>query len=206
MRLRTALITFAVASAALATLAVVPSGAQTDDDDNLPTWQHAAKFICGDSGGTSDASQPVLVGTYATEINVHNPNLHTVRGNATTRGGPSTSASFSPTFRKKVLVLEQTTDGGVLEAPQPPSAWFRPDQLRPDWGMMIDCLDIRSHLLAGDPHADDRLLIGFVVIEARGKLPLDVVATYTVMEEEGVTFTTTSVDVETVQPKRIRSG
>ena len=205
MRVRTVLVIFAVAAAALATFAVVPSGAETDNKD-LPTWQHAVKFICGESGGTSDASFPVLSGTYATEINVHNPNSHIVRGNVSTRGGPSTSATFSPTFRKKVLVLEQTTGGGVLEAPQEPSPWLRPDQLRPDWGLMIDCLDIRSHLLGDDPRSDQNLLIGFVVIEARGRLPLDVVATYTVLEDEPPTFTTTSVDVETVQPKKIRSG
>ncbi|HEX8099103.1 MAG TPA: hypothetical protein VF660_02750 [Actinomycetota bacterium] len=214
MRIRNALIIFFALTAVVGVVAIIPSGAQTNDD--LPTWQHAVKFVCGDTGGTSDISEPVLNGTYATGINVHNPNSSTVRGNADAAGGPSRSASFSPTYRKKVVVVYPNFfEGGSepAERPQPPGPWFRPAELKPDWGFEIDCYDIRSVLLGDiepqtpeaqpDPRSDGGLIKGFVVIETQSRLPLDVTAVYTVMDED---LKTTSEDVETVQPRKIRSG
>jgi hypothetical protein len=214
MRTRNLLLLGLAAVAVVGLVAVVPSGAQTNDD--LPTYQHAVKFVCGETGGTSDDAEPVLNGTYATGINVHNPNFATVRGNASGEGGPGAGASFSPTFRKKAVVVYPNFFAGgsePRERPQPPGPWFRPAELRPDWGLEIDCFDIRAVLLGDidpstegpqpDPRADGGLIKGFVVIEARGRLPLDVSAVYTVMDED---LKTTSVDVEQVQPKKIRSG
>jgi hypothetical protein len=215
MRTRNLLLLGLAAVAAVGLVAVVPSGAQTSDD--LPTFQHAVKFICGDAGGTSDNSQPVLLGTYDTAINIHNPNFAIVRGNASDPGGPSTSASFSPTFRKKAVVLFPQLVGGEIreltEFPQGPLPWFRPAQLRPDWGFEIDCRDIRDVLMDDtdpvtegpqpDPRAERGLIKGYVVIEAKGRLPLDVTVAYTTIDDD---LKATTVDVETVEPKKIRSG
>ncbi len=203
-RNRTVLILLAMLVGALA---VFPAGAQTNDN-GLPTFQHSAKFICGPSNGDVLAE-----GEYRTAINVHNPNLSAVRGNEITKGGPSDSQTFSPTFRKKAVLLYPRGDEPA-ETPQRPGPWFRPPALRSDWGFEIDCLDIRSELLGGgEGGSNDVFIKGFVVIEARGKLPLDVVAAYTVEREEAlgggfVTGSTIAIseDIETVQPKRIRSG
>ena len=176
-----------------------------DVDAGAPTWQHAAKFICGVTGGG-----PVAAGDYRTAINVHNPNSTTVRGTGT---GSSTSSSFSPGFRKKALLLfPPPPEGGDVpkEVATPPGAWFRPPNLPADWGFEIDCADIRDVLLAGEPREDTNFVKGFVVIEATGKLPLDVTAAYTVQrevpEEGAATGVSNGIDVETIQPKKIRSG
>ncbi len=190
---------------AVATVAFLPSIARSNDDNDLPTWQHSAKFLCG----RADDDGPVVLGEYATAINVHNPNSHTVRGNASQPGGPSESLSFSPTFRKKALRLFP----GEPETPTPPGPWFRPGQLPRDWGFEIDCRDIRTLLCPPSPKecVSPVFIKGFVVIEARSRLPLDVVAAYTTLGEPvSGEFAgggrQNTVEIETVQPKKIRSG
>jgi hypothetical protein len=184
-----------------------PSGAQSDDP---PTWQFTVKFLCGqvdsDSAGASgdlgrdEDADPVVPGVYETAINLHNPNISTVQGSTSgpsVSPAPSDSSSgafaafnFSPTFRKKaVLLFPQETGREELERPQIPEAWYRPDPLRYDFGFEIDCEDIRNKLLADndgsgsssdpDPRADDEFLKGYVVIEERSSLPLDVTVAYT---------------------------
>jgi hypothetical protein len=205
MRKRNIFVLFAVLVGVVALLPSLPSGAD-DNGNNFPTFQHAVKFMCGQHNEIDE--DPVAQGDYFTAINVHNPNSHTVKGNATTAGGPSDSQSFSQSFRKKALILfpqdEINNEPAPPETPQEPGAWFRPAQLRPDWGFEIDCRDIR--MLACPPPplecVSPQFIKGFVVIEATGRLPLDVVAAYTAELGTG----SPEVEIETIQPKRIRSG
>lgn len=229
-----------------------PSGAQSDDP---PTWQFTVKFLCGQvrpdsSGSSGDAGRdndpdPVVPGVYETAINLHNPNVSTVRGSggtvspAPSSTNPFAGFTFSPTFRKKALVLYSNPDGQPTtpEQIQVPEAWYRPNDLAYDFGFEIDCNDIRTKLLgdddgsgsgtAADNRADDAFIKGYVVIEERSSLPLDVTVAYTShgLAEAGAAFGDPerdsicegdapedcdlvagfSTDVEhNVQPKRIR--
>ena len=89
-------------------------------------------------------------------------------------------------FRKKAVVaLSQGSEKrGII------SEW-RDEHLESDEALDVDCLDIQKLLGGTHPVGD-----GFVVIESR--FPLDVVAVYTT---EGA-----GIDVEYIQPKRIREG
>ena len=89
-------------------------------------------------------------------------------------------------FRKKAVVAlsQESEERGII------SEW-REERLRSDEALDVDCLDIQKLLQGGQPVGD-----GFVVIESR--VPLDVVAVYTT---EGP-----SIDVEYIQPKRVREG
>jgi hypothetical protein len=221
-----------------------PTGAQSNDNDG-PTWQFSVKFICGqvrqEGGGPAgrvqvnnthgygldDDPDPVTPGVYETAINLHNPSLtETVQGARDIYPNtPSYYRWFSPTFRKKALVLyppardqkmygsaQPAAQPGAVPVPgptptpidqfeqaQPPGPWVRPADLPPDWGLEIDCADIRAVLLdqkvngncgteaavcpewegGGDPRAWADLIKGYVVIEHQDRLPLDVTALYT---------------------------
>ena len=79
--------------------------------------------------GAGSASSPVEAGRYATAINVHNPSPRPV------------------VFRKKaVLLFDGSHPEDALERPMPPR---RPvtRKLGPDFGLEIDCRDIREVLL-----------------------------------------------------------
>jgi hypothetical protein len=187
-------------------IVLFPTGGSGAESTSAPRWQFSVKFLCGevvgdfqepvDVGADTD-SEPVVPGLYETTINIHNPNPVTVTGPANiapnTAGpdpvtDPSGAARFSTSFRKKVLVLYPRTGETphIREVPQPPGRWFRPHNLAPDWGFHLGCDDIRLDLLRPpgntDPRAfeDDAPFIeGYVVIEARSLLPLDVTVAYT---------------------------
>jgi hypothetical protein len=174
--------------------------------------------------GLDSDPDPVTPGVYETAINVHNPSLtETVRGaNNVYRNTPSYYKWFSTTFRKKALLLyppaqdmneypaaqpgseaaaEPNNQLDQFEQAQAPGPWVRPDDLPPDWGLEIDCADIRAVLLnqrvnnscpmeaeaavctespgGGDPRAWADFIKGYVVIEHQNRLPLDVTALYT---------------------------
>lgn len=153
---------------------------------------YAVKFVCGIfRGNGSEDEGPVKPGNYLTAINVHNPSLLTV------------------SFKKKALMLYPSVG---FEVPMPPGE-FRFGELKPDWGLEIDCADIRQVLLSNQVQAP-AFIKGFVVIEVSGKfhppldpLPLDVVAVYTAhgffvgtsgaLQPEGF-----SLDVEKITPTR----
>lgn len=203
MKLRNTTILLAVL---VGLVGLYPSGAQSDDN-TPPTWQFTVKFLCGqvasdstDNSGRDRDADPVVPGVYETAINLHNPNIQTVQGSTSgpdRSAAPSDSSSgafaafnFSPTFRKKALLLYPPEATRIeFERPQIPEAWYRPDPLRYDFGFEIDCADIRSRLLGDDdgsgsgetpdPRADDPFLKGYVVIEERSSLPLDVTVAYT---------------------------
>jgi len=128
---------------------------------------YAAKFICGVWSEPSPAVEgPVEPGSYATAINVHNPN-------------PSEGVSFA---KKAVLLFSANEKEEGFEVPKPPSG-RREANLGPDYGMEIDARDIRQELLSGQPVPAPLFIKGWVVIES--PLPLDVVAVYTVRAPNG---------------------
>jgi hypothetical protein len=143
----------------------------------VPPWWlffryvYAAKFLCGElkGGPASQAEGPVEPGSYATAINVHNPH------------------GFPVAFRKKaILLFDGSQPEHGLEEPRPPvhRECGVIKELRPDWGLEIDCRDIREVLLAsvaGQPGPPPPTFIkGWVVIETLSDVSLDVVAVYTV--------------------------
>lgn len=191
IRIRRSALVLPLALVALLVLGTDPSMAQGG-----PTYQrtvYSAKFLCGQyqpsgtcllSGATctSDADctaaagpcvlreGPVKPGNYETAINIVNP------------------TQFPITFVKKAVLLFNSDPAtpvpapGTFEQPQPPGNLFSA-QLDPNWGMEVDCPDIRQVLLAmspPNPPTEPPFLKGFVVIEtfAAGEL-LDIEAAYT---------------------------
>jgi hypothetical protein len=130
-------------------------------------YVYAAKFLCGDLK-PSTREGPVQPGSYATAINVHNPHGHAVA------------------IRKKAILLyDADRPERVAERPTAPVQGEQPilRELDRDWGLEIDCTDIREVLLrdaAGNPGPAAPIFIkGWVVVETLADLPLDVVAVYT---------------------------
>ena len=153
---------------------------------------YSAKFLCGEfqpAGGvcpggtpcTSDADcpnagdicdqgeGPVKPGNYQTAINIVNPTHHPVA------------------FQKKAVLLFSNDPNfpvptpGTFEEPQPPGNLFT-GILEENWGMEIDCPDIREVLLGQPAPSGGPLpfIKGYVVLEtfAAGDL-LNVVPAYT---------------------------
>ena len=156
-----------------ATLVPVAAGRTTD--------VYAVKFLCGEYQPQADPTGrvregPVKPGNYQTAINIHNPNPRTVKF-----------------VKKAVLMFDSTpsTDpppSDEFEVPMPPGHKVTA-ALEPDWGMEIDCPDIRTVLLGpevpGDPlpQPPPFFIKGWVVIEVpstpgKGTKILDVVAAY----------------------------
>ena len=132
-------------------------------------YVYAAKFLCGELKRTTGPEGPVEPGSYSTAINVHNPHAYRVG------------------IRKKaILLFDGRKPEEALERPMPPVHRECPviKELGPDFGLEIDCRDIREVLLAdtagqGGPPAPV-FIKGWVVIETLSDAPLDVVAVYTV--------------------------
>lgn len=175
-----------------------------------PKDVYAVKFLCGSilppSSSTHPTNgapeRPVKPGNYLTAINVHNPNR--------------TSISF---WKKAVLLYRADRPPEKPEMPMPPYP-LREVGLEEDWGLEIDCEDIRRVLLKEEPSLPPAppaptFIKGWVVIEVNGgqahqtaPLPLDVTAVYTshgyarsggVVVPQGF-----AEDVESVLPKRIK--
>ncbi len=149
---------------------------------------YAAKFVCGRlvAGERQPSLEgPVEPGSYATAINIHNPHSRAV------------------TFVKKAVLLFAGTEAEKgFEIPRPPHR-ARTAELGPDWGMEIDCRDIRDVLLSDRPGVPGpqapTFIKGWVVIESPE--PLDVVAVYTVraLEAPGAV----SIAMDRVTPTRL---
>jgi hypothetical protein len=134
----------------------------------LYRYVYAAKFLCGELKPTTGREGPVEPGRYATAINLHNPH------------------SYPVAIRKKAILLyngEKPEE--AVERPIPPTHGDRTiiKELGPDWGLEIDCFDIRDLLLrdaSGNPGPQAPIFIkGWVVIETLIDAALDVVAVYT---------------------------
>jgi len=141
-------------------------------EDRRGILVYSAKFICGvfDPERLSDQPEvegPVRPGSYTTAINVHNPHPQQVAH-----------------FRKRAVLLfegSQRERQDEFEVPRPPRSIVA-GALNPDFGLEIDCADIREQLL-GTPSAPGPqapiFIKGWVVIETPVETPLDVVAVYT---------------------------
>jgi hypothetical protein len=154
-------------------------------------WVYAAKFLCGEVKPMEPEREgPVESGRYATAINVHNPNPRPVG------------------FRKKaVLLFDGSHPEDALERPvkpMPPAV----RKLGPDFGLEIDCRDIREVLLrvpGGPPGPPAPTFIkGWVVIETLTDVPLDVVAVYTAEALGAPETEAPSIAVDRVTGNRIR--
>jgi hypothetical protein len=152
---------------------------------------YAVKFLCGDfdRAGVSDSGTiegPVKPGSYATAINIHNPHPRQVAR-----------------LRKKAVLLFQGSAPRPTEQHEVPRPPGRPKgiELGPDFGLEIDCADIRDVLLRTPTGPGPRAPIfikGWVVVETSPATPLDVVALYTVRSFVNGKPTDISLEVERV--------
>jgi hypothetical protein len=176
---------------------------QTEKPVPQPKDVYAVKFLCGTfKNGHGDMEGPVKPGNYLTAINVHSPN-----------------EGLTLVISKKAILL--------YRADQPPK---EPEMRMPpyprievgldtDWGLEIDCGDIRKVLLQGSsplPSAPPAptFIKGWVILEVRGDqsqspLPLDVTAVYTshgfTKSGGDVVPDGFAVDVEQILPRRVIS-
>jgi hypothetical protein len=153
-----------------------------------PFWSFAAKFVCGeqpaDQAGQPIAGEPaVQPGSYATEVNIHNPHYL----------GPIQ-------IRYKGLLL---VDRGVPVARAPSTAKpgaFTPLQALPDDGAtMMDCNGIWNLLNPGTtPPSPMPLTIGYLVIVSPANLDVVGVTTATTansnLEPAGIAIQTVAVE------------
>lgn len=138
-------------------------------------FAYSAKFVCGPPRG----DLPVVRGTYATTVNIHNPHFQEVN------------------FRKKAVIALPQRD------PRGPISEFVREGLKADEALGVDCRDIRD--LFGPAIPLPPLIEGFVVIYS--PVQLDVVAVYTARHRSGVAPNDSNevetMDVEEVTPKRV---
>ena len=138
---------------------------------------YAAKFLCGRLGELDPKVEPpVGPGSYTTAINIHNPNHRPV------------------VLTKKAILLFPSVSREP-ETPHGPSRLYRLE-LNPDWGVEIDCQDIREVLLKGE-HLPSTFIKGWVVIESTS--PLDVEVVYTAQGPKGGL----SLATERVHPTKV---
>jgi hypothetical protein len=131
-------------------------------------YQYAAKFVCGTSG---ENPLQVVKGTYATAMNVHNPDLYQ-----------------NVIFIKKVAVAFPEQKVG-------PVSWFVKAELGPDQAFEVDCPEMnRMAASMGTPLP--LFLKGFFVILT--PMPLDVTAVYTARPTDGQVST---MDIEVIEPR-----
>jgi len=168
----------------------------------LPTPRdvYAVKFLCGSflpktpTPIPDGVEGPVKPGNYLTAINVHNPNRDTVG------------------FRKKAVMLYRADKPPEPEQPMQPGA-MRDASLRDDWGLEIDCADIRSKLLGDIAPAAPTFIKGWVIIEIGGATkeeprPLDVTAVYTShgwdLSTGKPVYAGFAEEVEPIRPTRVK--
>ncbi len=143
-------------------------------------FQYAAKFVCGaNRPGTSLAHNLFRPGTYATTVNVHNPNGRSVR------------------LRKKIALVNQFT-------PQVPGqiSKFMEDKLAGDQALGVSCDEIAKFEIAEPP--THGIVDGFLVIESTKRL--DVIAVYTAGGSGGTVETgdDSSARVQSIAVEHVR--
>jgi hypothetical protein len=147
-----------------------------------PLVQYAAKFACGrvppGTVGAVGGDADVVVGVYATSINIHN-----------------SQAKTPVKFRKKIVVAnrEDQPNGRIV---------FKDDVLEPDAAEYVDCPLIYRLL---DLQPNTRHIEGFVVLQipvtaGQPVLTLDVVGKYSARPFNGEV---SSFDVVVYDAKRI---
>jgi hypothetical protein len=149
-----------------------------------PLTQYAAKFACGRVPASSVAvggDVDVVVGVYATSINIHN-----------------SQAKTTVKFRKKIVVANR-------EGEQSGKIVVRDDVLDPDAAEFVDCPLI--YKLLDIPPTAARHIEGFVVLQipliaGQPALTLDVVGKYSARPFNGEV---SSFDVVVYDAKRINN-
>ena len=158
-------------SAATCGLSINHASAQAGP--NPPFTSYAAKFSCGLLAADSD----VVKGTYATSINIHNP-----------------QATVPVTFAKKFVLANP-------EGQHPGAIVIHTDTLGPDIAERVDCPLIRQVLDTTASHIE-----GFIVLEVlpQGQFRpvLDVVGKYSA-RSTGATSSVTSFNVTRYEGKWI---
>lgn len=165
---------------------LVLTGPVTADEGGRGTFrfQYAAKFVCGANlSGTSLAHELFRPGSYATTVNVHNPNNQKVK------------------LRKKIALVNQFTP----QEPGPVSEFIE-DELAADQALGVSCDQIGDFKITPEPiHGK---VDGFLVIESKDSL--DVTAVYTAGGPWGTTETgddgsarVESIAVEQVKERKI---
>jgi hypothetical protein len=140
-------------------------------------YEYAAKFICGVQKDREDLR--LTPGVYGTEINVHNPNDHTVR------------------FRKKLALTfppGEQRPGEILRFPEE-------DYLRPDQALAVDCNHVRAKLFGGSFPAPG-YITGFIVIESTASLDVTAVYTTAALDEQGQVIDQRGIDVEQIHERQ----
>jgi hypothetical protein len=149
-----------LAATAFLLLGVLPIFAQSSTPQFV---EYSAKFVCGTPTTTQVSNEQIAAGTYATTINIHNPDSSLFSS--------QTSLSF---FKKAVLSLPEGT------TKVPPSSMVQ-DSLENDYAEEVDCKIIRSLLGSAAPAAP-AYIEGYVVIivpPTNFTNQLDVVGIYT---------------------------
>jgi len=145
-----------------------------------PFIEYAAKFTCGrvpPTGPAGGGDADVVVGVYATSINIHNP-----------------QADTEVVFVKKIVVANP-------EGQSPGQIVVKKDALRPDQAERVDCpLIFRLLNIRPGTHIE-----GFVVLEIatnpnQPQTSLDVVGKYSARPSAGEV---SSLDVVIYSPKEI---
>jgi hypothetical protein len=163
-----------------------------------PKDVYAVKFVCGSfrpksvTPAAEGMDWPVQPGEYSTAINVHNPNAGSI------------------SFQKKAVLLFRADKPAEPEQPMPPGKLFEV-ALKDDWGLEIDCSDIRNRLLKGMAPAAPTFIKGWVVIEVNSSRlrleprPLDVTAVYTSHGWNlNGSYDGFAEDIDRILPKRIK--
>jgi hypothetical protein len=146
-------------------------------------WSYAAKFVCGEQPADSTAlGEPtVRPGSYATEINIHNPNYF----------GPSTI------YKKVLLLVDRGEPVGREPKIAEPRAFGPPLQLPNDGATMDDCTSIWELANPGiSPPTPMPLMVGYVVILS--PFNLDVVSVMTAAPTAAVGQAPGDIALETV--------
>ena len=124
-------------------------------------WSYAAKFVCGSqpAGSTSPGAPALAPGSYATTIDIHNPNY----------------VGSLAVYRKIVLLVDQGSAIGRAPATAQPAALGPALQLSDDGATMEDCASIWAMANPGVTLPSPMpLMAGYLVVVS--PMELDVVS------------------------------
>jgi hypothetical protein len=152
-------------------------------------WSFAVKFVCGDAttSSTSSGEPSLRPGSYATEINIHNPNYR----------GPI------PVFKKVLLLVDKGEAVGREPNTVEPRVVAGPIRLADDGATMDDCTSIWELTNPGTPPPTPMpLTVGYLVLLSPRDLDVVSVTTAgptTVGQAPGAV----AIDTLVVQGKRV---
>jgi hypothetical protein len=152
------------------------ASAKPDQPQANAYYSYSVKFVCGKQGFDDPDLAVTVVGTYATDINIHNYN-------------PTQQASI----RKRIIPLVASSHPVGREPNFSDTAAFDGIVLPPTTATMDDCSRIWTLLGA----APGSYYVGFLEVFSNVDLSID--AVYTVQGRNG----NTDIDVERVQGKRV---